>query len=508
MARSSRQLDPTVVVIFGASGDLAWRKLIPALTNLGLDRRLPEKLAIVGVARSAMTDDAFRAHLREGVDRFSRRGKPDPATWDAFAANVSYLSGEYGEPGVYERLALRVSELEKAWGTPPDRLFYMSTPPTLVAPVAERLAAVRLTQDIERARVVVEKPFGRDLESALELNRALWRHLDERQIYRIDHFLGKETVQNILALRFANSLFEPVWNRRYIDHVQITVAEQVGLENRGGYYDKFGALRDMIQNHLIQVLCFVAMECPVSFDAQEIRSKKVDVLRALRPIPPERVPHYAVRGQYGAGWLRGEKLPAYRGEAGVPAGSNTETFAALKLYVDNWRWNGVPFYLRTGKRMPGRVSEVVVQFHEVPHQTFPPSASADLQPNRLVIRIQPNEGITLSLQAKEPGTVMRLRTVDMRFCYSEAFKAPQPEAYETLLADVINDDATSFIRADQVEAAWRIVTPVLDYWEANPATDFPNYPANSWGPEAATSLLARDERNWSVPQLRDDAGEE
>jgi len=505
MARPSRILDPTVFVIFGASGDLAWRKLVPALFNLHLDHRLPDKFAVIGVARSEMSDESFREHLREGIDKFSRRGKAD-TSWLTFAQNIRYLSGDYAEPGLFQRLAQRVDECEKQWGSPTDLLFYMSTPPTVVAPVAERLSAARLVRDVERARVVVEKPFGRDLASARELNQALWKHLDERQIYRIDHFLGKETVQNILALRFANTLFEPVWNRRYIDHVQITVAEQVGLENRGGYYDQSGALRDMIQNHLVQVLCFVAMECPVSFDAQEIRNKKADVLRAIRPIPYDLVPHYAVRGQYGAGWLRGEKLPAYRAEAGVASGSNTETFAALKLYVDNWRWNGVPFYLRTGKRMPGRVSEVVVQFHEVPHFAFPASTIADLKPNRLTIRIQPDEGITLGIQAKEPGPTIRLRPVNMRFCYSDVFRAPQPEAYETLLGDVINDDATSFIRADQVEAAWQVVTPVIEYWEATPAADFPNYPASSWGPEAAASLLARDERNWVVPMLSEDQG--
>ena len=350
---------------------------------------------------------------------------------------------------------------------------------------------------------MVEKPFGRDLGSARALNQLLTSVFDESQIYRIDHYLGKETVQNLLAFRFANALFEPIWNRRYIDHVQITVAEQVGVEHRGGYYDHAGALRDMVQNHLMQILCLIAMEPPVSFDADEIRNKKVDVLRAVRPIPGPQLHRFAVRGQYGAGWLQGQHVSAYRDEPGVAPDSTTETFAALKLFVDNWRWQDVPFYLRTGKRLPSRVSEVFIQFRPVPHQSFPPSAAGEWRSNRLVIRIQPEEGIRLQFQAKQPGPTLRLSPVEMRFCYEDAFKVKPPEAYETLLLDVMQGDATLFMRADQVEAAWSVITPVLEAWEATPPGDFPNYQASTWGPEAAEVLIAQDGRSWLLPALEE-----
>jgi glucose-6-phosphate 1-dehydrogenase len=345
------------------------------------------------------------------------------------------------------------------------------------------------------------------LVSAHSLNQTLNSVFHESQIYRIDHYLGKETVQNILALRFANALFEPIWDRRYIDHVQITVAEDVGVEHRGGYYEQAGALRDMIQNHLLQILCLIAMEPPVSFDADEIRNKKVDVLHAIRPILQEQVNQFAVRGQYGDGWIRGQRVPAYREEPGVVSDSSTETFAALKLYVDNWRWQDVPFYLRTGKRLPGKVSEVSIQFRPVPHQSFPPPAVKGWQANRLVVHIQPEEGTLLRIQAKEPGLTMYLSPVDMRFTYKEAFETPPPEAYETLLLDVILGDAMLFMRADQVEAAWSIVTPVLDGWQMIPP-DFPNYSAGSWGPEAATTLIAKDRKKWLLPTVLEDKEKE
>jgi glucose-6-phosphate 1-dehydrogenase len=345
----------------------------------------------------------------------------------------------------------------------------------------------------------VEKPFGHDLASAVALNAALTAVFDEGQIYRIDHYLGKETVQNILAFRFANALFEPIWDRRYIDHVQITVAEQVGVEHRGAYYERAGALRDMVQNHLMRILALIAMEPMVSFDADEIRNKKVDVLRAIRPISEEQVQDLAVRGQYGAGLMEGQKVPAYRSEPGVAHDSHAETFAAIKLYVDNWRWQGVPFYLRTGKRLNAKASEVMIQFRPVPHQSFPNTAALAWQPNRLILHIQPQEGIVLRFQAKQPGSTLHLSPVDMHFSYQETFKSRSPQAYETLLADVMSGDATLFMRADQVEASWSVLMPILKVWETSLPADFPNYASGTWGPKAAEALIAKDGRSWLQP---------
>jgi glucose-6-phosphate 1-dehydrogenase len=355
---------------------------------------------------------------------------------------------------------------------------------------------------------VVEKPFGRDLDSARALNRSLRKSLDESQIYRIDHYLGKETVQNILAFRFANLFFEPIWNRNYIDHVQITVAEQIGVEHRGGYYEHAGALRDMIQNHLLQILCLIAMEPPVAFSAEEIRDRKVEVLRAIRPIPEKQVGRYAVRGQYGPGWIEGTHVPEYRSEQGVGTGSTTETLAALKLFVDNWRWQDVPFYLRTGKRLAQKVSQVVIQLRPIPHQSFPPTASLDWHPFRIVIEIQPHEAITQCLQVKHPGPETKLNAHKMVFRYTDAFKTTLPEAYETLLLDVVKADATLFMRADQVEYAWKVVEPVLSIWEEIGQVDFPNYAAGSWGPEGAETLIARDGRSWVNPVFIDEDAKE
>jgi glucose-6-phosphate 1-dehydrogenase len=499
---SNDQMEPAILVIFGAGGDLTWRKLIPAMYNLHVDQWLPDQFAIIGIDRKDMSLEEYQKHLREGIDKFSRRGKAEPKSWDAFNQHlISYLCADFSDGKTYTELQKTINKLEKDWNAKAHRVFYLAIPPSLVEGITNNLGKVRLAHDKKLSRLVVEKPFGRDLDSASKLNEMLTQNFDECQIYRIDHYLGKETVQNILAFRFANALFEPIWDRRYIDNIQITVAERVGVEHRGGYYDHAGALRDMIQNHLLQLLCLTAMEPPVSFDADEIRNKKVDVLNAIRQIPLQQVQHFAVRGQYGDGWLEGDYVSGYRDEPGVDPESHTETFAALKLYVDNWRWQGVPFYLRTGKRLPIKVSEISVQFQPVPHQSFPDSAVIDWQPNSLLIRIQPEEGIQLRFQAKRPGLSMRLSTEDMRFSYMEAFKEEPPEAYENLLVDIIRGDATLFMRADQVEAAWAVIDPILDVWEASPPVDFPNYNAGTWGPEAAETLVARDGRSWAPALL-------
>ena len=492
---------PATIVIFGAGGDLTWRKLVPALYNLFLDGYLPDRFAVVGLDRKEMTDDEFREHLRDGVDQFSRRGKAKDEAWKEFASHVAFLSADFGDPATYVALKERLAMHDREWDTKAERIFYQATPPSLVETIVQQIGKANLAHDRQRTRIVLEKPFGHDLASARALNNMLTAVFDESQIYRIDHYLGKETVQNILAFRFANALFEPIWDRRYIDHVQITVAERVGVEHRGDYYDHAGALRDMIQNHLLQILCLIAMEPPVAFNADEIRDRKVDVLRAIRHRPQIHLHKFAVRGQYGAGWIQGEHVAAYRDEPGVDPNSVMETFAAVKLFVDNWRWQDVPFYLRTGKRLPTRASQVLIQFRPVPHQTFPSSAVLDWQPNRLLIRIQPEESIVLRFQAKQPGPTMRLSPVEMRFCYRDAFQATPPEAYETLLLDVILGDATLFMRADQVEAAWSVVTTILEGWESSAPVDFPNYQAGTWGPEAAEALIAQDGRSWVLPDV-------
>jgi glucose-6-phosphate 1-dehydrogenase len=409
------------------------------------------------------------------------------------------MTAELEKPEVFAELARELAEQDRKWNTRANHIFYLSLPPAMVAPVARELARAKIGQDRKHSRIVVEKPFGRDLDSARELNRRLTEVFHESQIYRIDHYLGKETVQNIMAFRFGNTIFEPVWNRNYIDHVQITVAESEGVGHRGHYYEQAGALRDMIQNHLLQILCLIAMEPPTSFSADEVRSKKADVLHAIRPINPEKVHKYAVRGQYGAGWIASQQVEAYRGEVNVAPDSVIDTFAAVKLRIDNWRWQGVPFYLRTGKRLPARISEVCIQFRPVPHQPFPAAAVMDARPNRLLIAIQPEEGILLRFEAKYPGPAMRLSPVIMQFYYREAFKSTPPEAYETLLLDVMLGDATLFMRTDETEAAWQILSPILNAWELARPTDFPNYQAGTWGPEAAETLLAYDGHSWVMP---------
>jgi glucose-6-phosphate 1-dehydrogenase len=504
---AKKRPEATVFVIFGAGGDLAWRKLIPAIYNLYLDNWMPQKFLVLGVDRFDMSDAKFRDRLQEGVDRFSRRGKTDKKQWSDFASNLMYTQGDLTDEKAYSDLSKKLSEQDKEWGTQANHIFYMAVPPRMIEIITSGLSRAKLNRDRKRTRLVIEKPFGHDLESARKLNLHLKSEFKEQQLFRIDHYLGKETVQNILAFRFGNSMFEPIWNRQHIDHVQITVAEQLGVGQRGGYYDQAGALRDMIQNHLLQVLCLIAMEAPITFDADEVRNKKVDVLHAIRPIFPEEVHRFTARGQYGSGWIEGEHVPAYRNEAAVAEDSDTETFAAVKFYVDNWRWQGVPFYLRTGKRMPVRTSEVVIQFRPVPHQTFPAAALLNWRPNRLLIAIQPEEGILLRFGVKHPGPTIHLSPVMMQFYYREAFKSATREAYETLLLDVMLGDAMLFMRADQSEAAWSVIAPIIDVWGTARSTDFPNYQAGSWGPEEANILIAQDGNTWVVPtvvQCRED----
>jgi glucose-6-phosphate 1-dehydrogenase len=488
------KITPTIVVIFGGAGDLTWRKLIPSLFDLYCDGRLPTQFAMIAVDRASFSDVKLRTRFLDGATRFSRKGTITRTNWHDFAGHITYHQGDFTDPGVYSDVQKKCMRLEKKWHVAANHVFYMATPPSMVEIIARLLAGAGLNR--HRARLVVEKPIGHDLDSARQLNRSLTASFHESQIFRIDHYLGKETVQNILAFRFANPLFEPIWNRHYVDYVTITVAEALGVGHRGGYYDQAGALRDMVQNHLMQLLCLVAMEPMVSFNADEIRNKKVDVLHAMRPIRTDAVSECVVRGQYGRGTIGGKTMRPYRAEADIAPHSYTETYVALKVLIDNWRWQDVPFYLRTGKCLPRQVSEVAVHFRAVPHQSFPPNISRGWYPSRLVLSIQPEESITLGFQAKIPGLHMLLRPVEMRFRYSDIFPTPSPEAYETLLWDVIINDQTLFMREDQVEAAWGFLAPLLEVWRNSRPRHFPNYAAGSWGPKAADELIKRDQHSW------------
>lgn len=492
-----------IFIIFGASGDLTWRKLIPALYNLYLDHFLIGKFCVLGIGNHVESDQHFRHHLLEGINKFSRRKARD-REWKKFSSGIFYEKADFTKAESFKKISSFIRKKETEWKIKPTVIYYLAVAPQFISIIARNLYRSKLSREDGGARVVIEKPFGHDLKSAQELNVELRHCFKEHQIFRIDHYLGKETVQNILAFRFANALFEPIWNRNYIDHVQITVAEQIGIENRGNYYEKAGALRDMIQNHLLQLLSLIAMEAPISFTADEVRNRKTDVLRAIRPLHKEDVQRNCVRGQYGRGWLEGKEVPGYREEKNVSPESSVETFAALKLYIDNWRWQDVPFYMRTGKRMPENISLIVIQFRPVPHQAFPPDALENWQQNRLIISIQPQMGITLRFQAKRPGLKMLINGVDMVFNYSEAYTIDPPEAYETLLLDVLEGDATLFMRSDQVEAAWKVIEPVLESWCTNPSLNFPNYPANTWGPEITEALIARDGFHWlTLPREKD-----
>jgi glucose-6-phosphate 1-dehydrogenase len=495
------------MVIFGASGDLTKRKLIPALYYLAKQRLLPKGFAVVGVASTQYSSQAFRAKLEAELPDFLEE-PIDLEVWQPLAERIDYVTGGFEDEATYRELATRLQSADETHRTGGNYLFYLAIPPDLFAPVVERLGAAGLTQETEgrSRRVVIEKPFGHDLESAQSLDALVRRVLHERQIFRIDHYLGKETVQNILVFRFANGLFEPIWNRNFVDHVQISVAERVGVEQRGSYYEKAGALRDMVPNHLFQLLSLIAMEPPISLAGEAVRDEKAKVLEALKPLVPADVLERVVRGQYGEGAMPAledtdppigpEAVAGYREEPKVAPDSRTETYVAMKLLVDNWRWAGVPFYLRTGKRLPRRDSEISIQFKTAPLTLFRGTAVETLRSNQLIIHVQPNEGISLRFGAKLPGPALRLGAVEMDFDYVDYFGSTPSTGYETLLYDCMKGDSTLFQRADAVEAAWRYLQPVLDVWHALPPRDFPNYAAGTWGPPEAERLLAADGRAW------------
>lgn len=498
--QQSIKSQPTIFVIYGATGDLCWRKLSPALYNLYLDGWMPDTFRIVGVGRQNITDQALRERFKEGVDKFSRSGTAEPEKWNQYAENIFYCAIDLANYETYSAICKHIDDCSKQWGKKPYVIHYMAVGPALFPLIAENIAKNSLAEQRQHTRIVIEKPFGHDLESARALNKLLNESYTEEQIYRIDHYLGKETVQNILAFRFANAILEPLWNRNYIQHVQVSVTEQLGVEGRGDYYESAGAMRDMIQNHVLQLLCLIAMEPPNSFSAAEIHSRKVDVLHALRKFTSEEIRTSVARGQYGKGWVEGKEVPGYRQESGVQPSSNAETFAALKFFIDNWRWQGVPFYVRTGKRLNQSASIIAIQFRDLPHFVFPREAMDSWQQNRLIISIQPEMSIRLQVQAKRPGLSMLLNTVDLVFDYKTTYSSYTPEAYETLLLDVMTGDQTLFMRGDQVEAAWELLMPVINAWKNKPSLNFPNYPAGSWGPELAEALIAADGFHWySLP---------
>jgi len=488
--------DPCIFVIFGASGDLTKRKLLPALYNLRVLGLLPEKFAIVGVATTDYTDESFRAQISKDIHEFATRDVDDQI-WDGFEKSSYYVQGDFNDANLFKTLKSKLEEVGKTLDIPANYLFYLAVAPRFFSTVAKQLGGVGLTDETDNwRRVIVEKPFGHDLESARSLNAELNSCLQENQVYRIDHYLGKETVQNIMAFRFGNSIYEPIWNRRYIDTVQITVAEKLGVEQRGGYYDKSGVLRDMVQNHMLSVLSLICMEPPSSITGDAVRNEKVKVLEAIKPMTPEGVLEDTVRGQYGEGRIDGNDVPAYRTENDVAPNSNTETYAALKLEIDNWRWADVPVYLRSGKRLADHTTEVVITFKRAPLMLFGETAMQMGGPNRLVLHIQPTEGVTFDIHAKRPGPNVVLASVPLNFNYSVFGEETAATGYETLLYDCMVGDMTLFHRYDSVDRSWEICTPILDVWKALPARDFPNYASGSWGPFAADQLLARDGHKW------------
>ena len=491
--------EPCSVILFGASGDLAKRKVIPAMYDLAQHNSLGERYAIIGFARTPMTDESFRTTIGEAAKTISEVGPIDPAKWNDFSSNLYYSAGEYGDLNSYAQLAKRLAEIDKEKKLGGNRLFYLSTPPEVYPDIVEQLGRAGLAKPSNPnswVRIIIEKPFGRDLASARELNKIVLDVFEEKQVYRIDHYLGKDTVQNLLVLRFGNGIFEPLWNRNYVDHVQITAAETLGVERRGGFYETAGALRDMIQSHVLQLTSLTAVEPPASFDATAVRNEKLKVLQSIRPFNLEMVAQSVVRGQYAPGSVNGAKVAGYRDEPGVNPNSRTETFVAMKVLIDNWRWAGVPFYLRTGKRLAKRTTEIVIQFRCAPHIVF---REREVEPNRLVLNIQPDEGISVSFGAKRPGTEMSIGNVTMNFSYREAFGGASRSAYATLVNDCLRGDATLFDRGDSVEAAWSLVDPILDVWSAARTGKVPTYPAGTWGPKESDQLLERDDRQWYNP---------
>lgn len=493
--RVARAPAPASIVIFGATGDLARRKLMPALYNLARDNYLPPVFNIIGFARRPRTDEQIRDEYRQAVSQFSRAGISNEL-WDSFAQSICYVQSNLVDIEGYHDLKRTLDKLDQERGTGGNRLFYLAVPPELMPKIVDNLGAAELNRSAGYTRIIVEKPFGHDLASARELNQGLHRVFAEDQIYRIDHYLGKEAVQNMFVFRFANGILEPIWNRTYVNNVQVTIAETVGVEDRGDYYDNSGALRDIIQNHGLQLLAVTTMEPPPEFSPNAVRNQKAQLLRSIRPMDLDAVAQQTVRGQYGPGAVGGKPVPGYRQEPEVKPDSTTESYVALKLYIDNWRWSGVPFYFRTGKRLPKRTTEIAIEFNLPPLILFGRDGVNQLEPNMLVFNIQPDEGITLKFQSKIPGQDNRIRPVNMDFRYGSSFGVPTPEAYERLLLDAMLGDPMLFTREDEVDAQWAFITPILEAWKQLPAPEFPNYEAGTWGPEEADKFIARDGRRW------------
>ena len=496
--RLERVPDPCAFVLFGATGDLAHRKVVPALYQLWRTNLLPAEFSLIAVARRPYTDETFAAEVKASVEKYSRVQPIDQGAWAEFAKRITYQQLDFGDDEGFNHLGNRLDELDKERGTGGNRLFYLAIQPSQVTEIVRQMGRVGLDHELRGSgwrRVVVEKPFGRDFDSARLLNHEVQKVFRESQVYRIDHYLGKETVRNLLVFRFGNGIFEPVWNRSFVDHVQITVAESIGVEGRGAFYEETGASRDILQNHLLQLMALVAMEPPTSFSADALRDQKLQVLRAITTPDFEHVRGNIIRGQYGGGWVQGEPVPGYRGEPEVDPESETETYVAGRFTIDDWRWSGVPFYLRAGKRLPKRATEIAIQFKEVPLRLFRDS-TGDPAPNVLAMRIQPDEGIMLRFAAKVPGLGLDVRTVNMDFAYETSFVVDSPDAYETLILDALLGDASLFTRADEVEAAWAVVTPIINAWAEMPAPRFPDYAAGSWGPEEGDALMEREGRRW------------